>query len=148
MYGDNMKKIVLLLVITFLLTGCGKSAESFDYTCKKVDETTDEYKTTTEVKFSFDSGKVYKLKSTITEEHQTDKSVNNSYIKYQTIYENYNENNIEAEYKKEDKKMTASYYLDKSDIDNMKVELPYNFKLSKTDFLKSMDDMNFKCTGK
>lgn len=141
-----MKKIGLIALIIFLLTGCNNSKEeTYDYVCKKTDTSTEEYKITTEIKFSFDSGKVYKFFSKITEEHLTDTSINNAYIKYQNLYDNYNENNVAAEYQKDGKKLIASFELDKSDIDKMKIELPYDFSLNQDKFIETLKNDNFQC---
>ncbi len=61
-----MKKFILLCAIVFLTTGCGE--ESYDYECKKVD-TSEAYKKTEIIKLGIDDKKVFKLNSTIKEEH-------------------------------------------------------------------------------
>ena len=137
-----MKKIGLLLIATLLLTGCDST--SYDYSCTKTD-TSDVYKKTETIRLGFDNDKVYKLASEIVEEHTTDDSINNAYANYQNKYDNYNENNVVAEYKKNEKQLNATYYLDKSDIDNMKIELPYDFTKTKDKFLKSLEESGYKC---
>lgn len=137
-----MKKISLILAMTLLLTGC--DSDNYDYTCTKTD-TSDVYKKTETLKLGFDSNKVYKLASEIVEEHTTDDSINNAYANYQNLYDNYKENNVVAEYKKNEKRLNATYYLDKSDIDNMKIELPYDFTVTKDKFLKSLEDSGYEC---
>lgn len=140
-----MKKFVLLCAIVFLTTGCGE--DSYNYECKKTD-TSEAYKKTEIIKIGIDDKKVYKFDSTIKEEHTTDDSINNAYANYQNLYDNYNENNVTSEYKKNDKSLTATYHLDKSDIDNMKIELTYDFNLEENKFIKSLKDLGFKCEEK
>ena len=137
-----MKKAILLLSVTLLLSGCEN--DGYDYTCTKT-MTNEVYKSIETLKFSFDNNKVYKFTSNIKEEHTTDESVNNAYANYQNLYDNYNENNIVADYKKNEKNVSVNYYLDKADIDNMKIKLPYDFKLIKSDFIKSIEELEFKC---
>lgn len=137
-----MKKVFLLLGITILLSGC--ETDGYDYTCMKT-TTSDTYKSTEILKFSFDNNKVYKFTSNIKEEHSDDTSVNNAYATYQNLYDNYNENNVVADYKKTEKNVIVNYYLDKADIDNMKIKLPYDFKLAKSDFIKSIEELEYKC---
>lgn len=140
-----MKKIFLMIFLLIFITGCGK--EEYEYTCTKVD-TGKSYKETTSLNFSFDKGLVYKFSSEIKEEHTSDESANDSYTNYQALYSNYNENNIISEYKKNKNVITATFLLDKADIDKMKVELPYDFKLTKAKFLSSLKDMGFSCKEK
>lgn len=140
-----MKKLILLCAIIFLTTGCGE--DSYDYECKKTD-TSESYKKTEIIKIGIDDKKVYKFDSTIKEEHTTDDSINNAYANYQNLYDNYNENNVTSEYKKDDKNLHATYHLDKSDIDNMKIELPYDFKLDENKFINSLKEFGFKCEEK
>lgn len=143
MIGDNMKKFAMLLVITLLVCGCEKK-EKYDYTCVK--EFKDlPYKKSETLEFSFDSAKVYKFYSVISETHENDDTLNGEYTSFQNLYDNYNENNVEASYKKEDKNITATYFLDKSDIDNMKIYLPYNFKLSENGFVELIKNSSYKC---
>lgn len=137
-----MKKFILLFLIVFLTTGC--NSDGYNYECKKTD-TSEAYKKSETIKVGIDSNKVYKLESSITEEHTSEESVNNAYANYQSLYDNYNENNVESDYMKDEKKLTAIYHLDKSDIDNMKIELPYDFKLNEKNFIKSLEEMGFKC---
>lgn len=134
-----------MIVILLMITGCGK--EEYDFSCKKVD-TNESYKLTHTVQFGIDNDKVYKLTSTINEEHTKEETANDSYTKYQSLYDNYNENNIISEYKKSEKNITAIYYLDKADIDNPKVELPYDFKLTKTKFIEDLKTKGYKCEEK
>lgn len=136
-----MKKILLLCFSVILLCGCEDN--EYDYTCKKTSE--ENVKTTETLQFSFDNNKVYKFTSNITEEHSDEETLYNSYIKYQTLYDNYNENNVVSDYKKSESKLIMNYYLDKADIDNMKIKLPYDFKLAKSDFIKSLKEIGYKC---
>lgn len=137
-----MKKVFLLFGITLLLSGCEN--KEYDYTCKKMTQK-ESFKVTETLKFGFDNNKIYKFTSNITEEHNNDESVNNSYANYQNLYDNYNENQVIADYKKNEKTIIVNYYLDKADIDNMKIKLPYDFKLTKSDFIKSIEKLEFKC---
>ncbi|MBO5096636.1 MAG: hypothetical protein J6B98_07155 [Bacilli bacterium] len=140
-----MKKVLLVGAIILLTTGCG--ADDYNYECKKVG-TNEAFKKTEIIKIGIDDKKVYKLDSNITEEHTSEDSVNNAYANYQNLYNNYNENNVKAEYKKNEKKLIATYHLDKSDIDNMKIELPYDFSLEENKFIKSVEDLGFECKEK
>lgn len=138
-----MKKIGLLILMSILLTGC--DSESYDYKCVKTSNN-EVYKKTETLRLGIDAGKVYKFTSEIIEEHPNDDSINNAYANYQNKYDNYNENNVVAEYKKNEKKLIATYYLDKSDIDKIKIELPFNFSLSEEKFISSLEKLEYKCT--
>lgn len=137
-----MKKIILLLGVMLLLPGCKN--DGYDYNCI-LNTTNDSFKSTETLRFSFDNNKVYKFTSNIKEEHSQDETVNNSYATYQNLYDNYNENNVVANYKKSEKSVIVNYYLDKADIDNMKIKVQYDFKLSKSDFIKSIEELGYKC---
>lgn len=138
-----MKKLILIFVIMFLLTGCGE--EKYDYICKKSD-TNEAYKKTETLKIGVDNKQVYKFESNIKEEHTSEVSVNDAYIRYQNLYNNYNENNVVSEYKKNELVLNSIYHLDKSDLDNLKIELPYNFKLAEDKFIQSLKDMGYTCS--
>ena len=84
-----MKKGLVLLVMLLLISGCGKEK----VTCKYKDDSKT-YKNERVVVATFEKDSLYSFKSTILEEHTEEESANNSYIYYQDLYNNYNENNV------------------------------------------------------
>jgi hypothetical protein len=135
-----MKKGLVLLGAVLLLSGCGKEK----VTCTYKDDT-QTYKNKREVLVTFEKDKVFSFKSTITEEHTEEETANNSYIAYQELYNNYNENNVISEFKKDKLKITAIYNIDLRDIETKKIEFEFDFTASKDNFLKELKDKGFSC---
>ena len=135
-----MKKGLLLLGIVLLLTGCGKDK----VTCKYKDDSLT-YKNERTVVATFEKDQLFSFKSTIVEEHTDEESANNSYVTYQNTYNNYNENNVISEYKKDKLKITAVYNIDLRDIETKKVEFEFDFTKNKADFVKELKEKGFSC---
>lgn len=135
-----MKKIVLLVMMLFLVTGCGKEKVTCTYENKELN-----YKNKRTLLITFEEEKVFNLKSTIEEEYTDEIDANNAYIAYQNKYNNYNENNIISEYKKEDKKITAIYTISYRDIQKKKVEFEFDVNLSQDKLLEELKKQGYKC---
>lgn len=136
------KKIIFLIWLVLIISGCQN--QEFDYTCLK-NEKHPGYKYHEELSFSLDQGSVYKLVSEIKETHQTETTLCPAYYAYQNKYDNYNKNNVYAEYQKENLTIKAKYILDKADIDHLKIKLPYQVKLPVDMLLKSLTKAGYKC---
>lgn len=135
-----MKKIVILIGIILLLTGCGKEKLTCVYENKDLN-----YKNKRTLQITFEKEKVFNFKSVIEEEYTDENQTNNAYIAYQNKYKNYNENNIISEYKKEDKKITAIYTIGFRDIEKNKIEFEFDLNLSQNDLLNSLKEQGYKC---
>ncbi|MBQ7140471.1 MAG: membrane lipoprotein lipid attachment site-containing protein [Bacilli bacterium] len=135
-----MKKIILLAMILFLVTGCGKEKVTCTYENKELN-----YKNKRTLLITFEEEKVFNLKSTIEEEYTDEIDANNAYIAYQNKYNNYNENDVVSEYKKEDKKITAIYTISYRDIQNKKIEFEFDVNLSQDALLKNLKEQGYKC---
>ena len=135
-----MKKGLVLLGMVLILSGCGNKV----VVCERKDESLPyKYNRTVEVKF--EGKEIYSFKSTIVEEHPDENSANNSYTVYQNLYNNYNENSVISEYKKDKLKITAIYNIDFKDIENKKIEFEFDFTKKKNDFLNDLKDKGFSC---
>ena len=135
-----MKKILPLIVIVLLLSGCGKDKVTCKYSDKGLP-----YKNSRTLVITFENNSIFSFKSTIKEEHSNDESANNSYIKYQDLYNNYNENNVNSEYIKAGKKITAIYNIDLRDIETKKIEFEFDFTQNKSTFLNTLKGMGYSC---
>lgn len=135
-----MKKGFILLGAILILSGCGKEK----VTCKYKDDT-QTYKNERVVIATFEKDKLFSFKSTIKEEHTEEETANNSYVTYQSLYNNYNENNVISEYKKEKLKITAIYNIDLRDIEAKKIEFEFDFTKSKDSFIKELKEKGFSC---
>ena len=135
-----MKKIILLVMMLFLVTGCGKEKVTCTFENKELN-----YKNKRTLLITFEEEKVFNLKSTIEEEYTDEIDANNAYIAYQNKYNNYNENNVISEYKKEDKKITAIYTISYRDIQNKKIEFEFDVNLSQDALIKNLKEQGYKC---
>ena len=135
-----MKKIILLVMMLFLVTGCGKEKVTCTFENKDLN-----YKNKRTLLITFEEEKVFNLKSTIKEEYTDENQANNAYIAYQNKYSNYNENNVISEYKKEDKKITAIYTISYRDIQKKKVEFEFDVNLSQDKLLEELKKQGYKC---
>ena len=127
-------------MILFLVTGCGKEKVTCTYENKELN-----YKNKRTLLITFEEEKVFNLKSTIEEEYTDEIDANNAYIAYQNKYNNYNENDVVSEYKKEDKKITAIYTISYRDIQNKKIEFEFDVNLSQDALLKNLKEQGYKC---
>ena len=135
-----MKKGLVLLAMVLLLTGCGKEK----ITCTYKDDS-QSYKYNREVIATFEKDKLFSFKSTITEEHTEEETANNSYINYQNTYNNYNENNVISEFKKDKLKITAIYNIDLRDIETKKIQFEFDFTQSKDALINELKTKGFSC---
>lgn len=135
-----MKKIILLVMVLFLVTGCGKEKVTCTFENKELN-----YKNKRTLLITFEEEKVFNLKSTIEEEYTDENQANNAYIAYQNKYSNYNENNIISEYKKQDKKITAIYTISYRDIQNKKIDFEFDVNLSQDKLLEELKKQGYKC---
>ena len=127
-------------MILFLVTGCGKEKVTCTYENKELN-----YKNKRTLLITFEEEKVFNLKSTIEEEYTDEIDANNAYIAYQNKYNNYNENDVVSEYKKEDKKITAIYTISYRDTQNKKIEFEFDVNLSQDALLKNLKEQGYKC---
>ena len=135
-----MKKGLLLIGIILLLTGCGKDQVTCKFTTSSLP-----YKYNRTLLITFENDKVFSLKSTAVEEHQNEESANNSYVSYQTLFNNYNENNVISEYKKDGLKITAIYNIDLRDIETRRIDFEFDFSQDKSLFVNTLRSMGYTC---
>lgn len=135
-----MKKILLLILFIFLLSGCGRQK----VTCKYVDNDL-KYENERTLEIVFEDNAILKFKSNIIENHDDEREANNSYIYYQNLYDNYNENSVISSYKKDNLKITAIYNVDLRDIKNKKIEFEFDFTKNENDFLSELKEKGYKC---
>ncbi len=135
-----MKKGLLLIGVMLLITGCGKDKT----TCTYKDDSLP-YKNERTIVVTYEKDNIYSFKSTIVEEHPNEESANSAYINYQTLYNNYNENNVISEYKKDGKKITAIYNIDLRDIETKKIEFEFDFTKNKSAFVNTLKGLGYKC---
>ena len=135
-----MKKFLLLFGFILLLSGCGKEKT----TCTLEDNSLT-YKSKRTIVITTEKENIYSFKSTIEEEHPDEESANNSYVNYQTLYTNYNENNVISEFKKDGKKITAIYNIDLRDIETHKIEFEFDFTKNKSVLINTLKGLGYKC---
>ena len=135
-----MKKSLGLITIILLLTGCGKEKT----TCTFEDNSLN-YKNKRTIVITAENESIFSFKSTIEEEHPDEESANNSYTNYQTLYNNYNENNVVSEFKKNGKKVTAIYNIDIRDIETKKIEFEFDFNQTKSALINTLRGLGYKC---
>ena len=135
-----MKKSIMLIGMVLLLTGCGKEKTICTY-----EDSSLNYKNKRTLVITYEEDNIYSFKSTIEEEHPDEEGANNSYVKYQTLYNNYNENNVISEYKKNGKKITAIYNIDLRDIETKKIEFEFDFTQNKSAFINTLKGLGYKC---
>ena len=135
-----MKKVLILLFIIITLSGCGKDK----VTCNLKNDSLN-YKNERTIVITFENEELYSFKSTIIEQHTEEETANKSYTYYQDLYNNYNENNVISEFKKDKLKITAIYNIDLRDIETKKIPFEFDFTKGKEEFLKELKDNGFSC---
>ena len=135
-----MKKIFWLIGIVLLLTGCGKEKTTCTFQDKSL-----KFKSKRTLAITYEKDSIYSFKSTIEEEHPDEDSANDSYVNYQVLYDNYNENNVISEYKKNGNKIIAIYNIDLRDIQSKKIEFEFDFTQNKSAFINTLKGMGYNC---
>ena len=134
-----MKKVILVIAL-LLLCGCGNKKVTCTNNLKS-----DAYNRTTKLEIVFEKDKVISFTSDIKEDYVDEIDANDAYIKYQTEYDNYNENAVISSYKKDNLTITATYQIDSEDIKNKKVVFEYNLSNNKDKLLNELKGLGFKC---
>ena len=135
-----MKKGIVLLGILLLMTGCGKEKVTCTYSDNSL-----AYKYERTLDITFEKENIFSVKSTIIETHPDDESANKAYISYQNLYNNYNENNVISEFKKNKLKITAIYNIDLRDIETKKIDFEFDFTQNKSAFINTLKGMGYTC---
>ena len=135
-----MKKILVLIIMVLLLSGCGKDKVTCKFTTNSLP-----YKYNRKLIITFENDKVFSLRSEVTEEHPNEESASNAYIKYQDLFNNYNENNVISEFKKNELKITAIYNIDLRDIQTKKIDFEFDFSQDKALFVNTLRSMGYTC---
>ena len=113
-----MKKLLLVLVAVFCLTGCGEKVVCT--TTQKIDGA----KITSEITAPVKDGKISSAKALITTEFENEKSAKAYYENVKDQYDNVKRNG---------KKVTAEQKENETE------------KIKKADFIKLMESMEYKC---
>lgn len=135
-----MKKVFILIVGVLLLTGCGNKKITCTYK-----EESEKYKQNRSLELIYVKDNLASFTSNIKEEYYDESLANDAYIKYQTEYDNYNNNDVLSSYKKDNLIITAIYQIDSDDIKNKKVVFEFDLTKNKDALLKQLKSLGYQC---